>query len=188
MSKAHFVNLFDFLRIFYTVYKDISRRKGMNMKHLAWHETLDLHELVAFQSVGVFKLKKGLADIQDPTLRSLYLTAIKAMESNLKELLGFYPMAPTGYRKGNMLPESGMFAGDLLVLAKTAVRNYAIAITETATPMLREVLVKQLNAAIQLHAMVYYYMYEKGLYPSYNLDQLLMNDVNLANTALGMPY
>lgn len=26
--------------------------------HLAWHETLDLHELVAFQAIGLIELKK----------------------------------------------------------------------------------------------------------------------------------
>jgi spore coat protein F len=28
--------------------------------HLAWHETLEIHELVAFQVIGLFKLKKQL--------------------------------------------------------------------------------------------------------------------------------
>jgi spore coat protein F len=158
------------------------------MNHLAWHETLDLHELVAFQSIGVFKLKKGLKEVKDPALRTLYVTTIQAMESNLHELLQFYPLAPSESRKGKPLPEGGFFAGDLLMLAKTTVRNYAIAITETATPALRAVLVKQINAAIGIHAAVFNYMYERDLYPSYNLEQLLANDVNLARTAMQMPY
>jgi len=157
-------------------------------QHLAWHETLEVHELVAFQSMGLFKLKKLLPEIQDPSVKSLYVTTIQAMEGNLRELLAFYPMAPTAERKGHMLPEAGFFAGDLLMLAKTTVRNYAIAVTETATPALRAVLVKQLNAAIQLHATIYNFMYARGLYPSYDLNQLLANDVNLANTALQMGY
>lgn len=160
----------------------------MEHNHLAWHETLDLHELVAFQSIGAVKLKKGLKDIKDPTLRALYVKSIQAMESNLVELLYFYPMAPSPQRKGPILPVEAVAAGDLLMLAKTTVRYYAVAITETATPQLRDVLVKQLNTAIYLHAGVYHYMYDRGLYPSYDLDQLLMTDVNLANTALQMPY
>lgn len=82
----------------YTAYIDIAPyyREGFVTAafHLAWHETLDMHELVAFQTIGLIKLKR---------------------------------------------------AGDLLGMAKTLVRNYAIAITETATPKLREVLQKQIN-------------------------------------------
>lgn len=33
-------------------------RKTTYPSHLAWHETLDLHELVAFQTIGLMKLKK----------------------------------------------------------------------------------------------------------------------------------
>lgn len=66
------------------------------------------------------------------------------------------------------------------------VRSYAIAVTETATPSLREVLTKQLVAGIQLHANVFYFMLQRGYYPSYNLDQLLANDVQNAQKALSM--
>jgi spore coat protein F len=55
-------------------------------------------------------------------------------------------------------PETGFIAGDLLGMPKTMVRSYAIAVTETATPTLREVLTKQLVAGIQLHANVFYFM------------------------------
>ena len=37
-------------------------------KILAWHETLEMHELVAFQSIGLMKLKIGLNNIQDSNL------------------------------------------------------------------------------------------------------------------------
>jgi spore coat protein F len=85
--------------------------------------------------------------------------------------LQFYPYAPNvqpSYRE-----DAGFYAGDLLGLAKTTVRSYAIDITETATPRLREVLTRQLNAAILLHANVFNYMYKRGYYPSYNLNKLL---------------
>jgi spore coat protein F len=75
----------------------------------------------------------------------------------------------------------------LLGLGKTSVRNYAIAITETATPELRMVLVKQLNGAIKMHEQVYNFMYAKGLYPSYDLEKLLQNDVKNAHKALSKP-
>jgi spore coat protein F len=154
--------------------------------HLAWHETLDLHELVAFQAIGLIKLKKSVRKISDQTLQTLYIQAINAIEKNLQELLQFYPYAPGDQTYQRQ--DTGFYAGDLLGLAKTTVRNYAIAITETATPQLREVLTRQLNGAIELHGQVYYYMYEHGYYPSYDLPKLLANDVQNAQKALKMQY
>ncbi|GGF15176.1 spore coat protein F [Halobacillus andaensis] len=121
--------------------------------HLAWHETMEIHKLVAFQSIGIMKLKKACKDKNDPTLRNLYQQATTGLTKNLQELLAFYPMAPVPmedhYR--NELP---FYAGDLLALFKTGVRNYAIAITETATPALRNVLKKHLSNVIDTHAAV----------------------------------
>ncbi|MGO4274340.1 spore coat protein [Paenibacillus sp. TAF58] len=132
-----------------------------------------MHELVAFQTNGLMKLKKTVNDVNDPDLRKLYIQSIQAVEGNLRELLNFYPKAPNPSmpRKSEMQePETGFFAGDLLGMAKTMVRNYSIAVTETATPNLREVLTKQLVAGIQLHANVFYFMLQRGFYPAYNLD------------------
>ncbi|MDC2941475.1 spore coat protein [Bacillus cereus] len=143
---------------------------------LAWHETLDLHELVAFQANGLIKLKKSVRNVPDQALQSLYIKAINVIQNNLQELVQFYPYAP------------GFYAGDLLGLAKTSVRNYAIAITETATPRLREVLTRQINGAIQLHAQVFNFMYERGYYPAYDLKQLLKNDVQNVQKAIQMQY
>lgn len=155
-------------------------------KQLAWHETLEIHELVAFQSIGLMKLKKAYPDINDPALKGLYNQAIQGLSTNIQELLKFYPLAPRTSGEDDDIRDDLLpfYAGDLLALFKTGVRNYSIAITETATPALRSVLKQQLMAAIDMHAKVYAFMYGKGLYPSYQLDQLLQNDVNLANKAL----
>ncbi|WP_202081581.1 spore coat protein [Caldalkalibacillus salinus] len=155
--------------------------------HLAWHETLELHELLAFQSVGVFKLKNSIAQVRDPQLRQLYQAAIQAMSQNLQELLPFVSLAPRQDER-HKFDDTGFFAGDLLALAKTLVRNYAIAITETATPQLREVLTKQLLGAIQLHEQAFLYMCERSYYPAYDLEALLANDVKNATMALELPY
>ncbi|MCY8235446.1 spore coat protein [Priestia endophytica] len=152
---------------------------------LAWHETLELHELVAFSSIGLMKLKKAIGKIQCPTLKNIYSQSICELEVNIKELLQFYPLTPRD--EGDMRDMDKVFyAGDLLAFSKAAVRNYAVAITETATPKLRKVLAKQLRLAIKCHARIYQYMYERGYYPSYNLEKLLNNDINLANKALSM--
>lgn len=155
--------------------------------HLAWHETLEIHELVAFQSLGLMKLKKVLPEIDCPELRNLYQQTINGLSQNLRELLEFYPMAPRPGRDGDerndMIP---FYAGALLALAKTSVRNYSIAITETATPALRQVLTQQLIKAIDIHANVFNYMYRRSDYPSYDLKRLLEGDVELASKALSM--
>ncbi|AEI43955.1 spore coat protein [Paenibacillus mucilaginosus] len=153
--------------------------------HLAWHETLELHELVAFQSAQLVSFKKKLPTLQDPGLRALYTEAVASLTKNLTELLAFYPKAPSAHRdsKGDVeLPD--VESAQLLGIMKTAVRNYAIAITETATPQLRDTFVRHLNAAIALHAKVFAFMYERGYYPAYNLDQLLAGDVKNATRAI----
>jgi spore coat protein F len=153
---------------------------------LAWHESLELHELVAFQSIGLMKLKMGLKKIQDATLRGVYQQTIKEIEMSLQELLQFYPSAPHPGPSSEYRITDSFLAGDLLVFAKTTVRNYGVAITETATPALRKVLKKQLNTAIDSHERIFNYMYGKGLYPSYDLNKLLQHDVELAKNALSM--
>lgn len=160
----------------------------MNYYHprLAWHETLEMHELVAFQSVGLMKLKMGLKNIQDGLLQNIYLQTILELEMNLKELLQFYPFAPHPGRTSEYRIMDSFLAGDLLAFSKAAVRNYGVAITETATPALRKVLRKHLNKAIYSHERIYNYMHRNGLYPSYNLNKLLQNDINLAKSAISM--
>ncbi|MGG6313390.1 spore coat protein [Paenibacillus macerans] len=146
---------------------------------------MELHELVAFQSTHLAVFKKKLPTIQDPALKNLYAETIKALEQNLRELLKFYPMAPSMPR--NAGPDmTAVEAATLLGFLKTAVRSYAIAITETATPQLRETFQKQLLGAISLHAKVFHFMHQHGHYPAYNLEQLLAHDVKMANSALMM--
>jgi spore coat protein F len=152
--------------------------------HLAWHETLELHELVAYQSNQLTALKMFAPDVKNAKLHLLYQEAIACIENNLKELLGFYPQAPSGSRASSGSDMTPFYAGFLLAFAKTAVRNYGIAITETATPQVRATLQKQLNQAIELHAKAYAFMHENGLYPSYDLNLLLANDVKIAQQAI----
>jgi spore coat protein F len=161
----------------------------MDQKHqqtLAWHETLEMHELVAFQAIGLMKIKMGLKSVQDKSLQGIYLQTIKELEMNLNELLQFYPSAPHPGPSSEYRITDSFLAGDLLSFSKTAVRNYGVAITETATPALRKVLQKQLNQAVAGHERIYNYMYQNGLYPSYDLNRLLQNDIMLAKNALSM--
>ncbi|KTD85759.1 spore coat protein [Paenibacillus etheri] len=156
-------------------------------QHLAWHETLELHELTAFQSNQLMLFKMVLNDVKNPQLHALYVETINSIEHNLKELLQYYPLAPEGTRNNSKVMDlTPFYAGLLLGFAKTAVRSYAIGITETATPQLRETLQKQLNAAIQLHGKIFYFMLERGFYASYDLPKLLSNDIVTANKAISL--
>ncbi|MBU9712855.1 spore coat protein [Evansella tamaricis] len=159
----------------------------MHKEHLAWHETLEIHELVAFQANGLMKVKMSFPDIRNVELKKIYQKAIKGMSKNLQELLEFFPDMPRDESRGetdrNLTP---FYAGDLLGLAKATVRNYAIAITETATPEVRKVLKKQLNDCIDLHAQIFEFMEKSNYYPAYNLEELLANDMKNAKKALSM--
>lgn len=54
--------------------------------HLAWHETLDMHELLAFQAIGLIKVKKAFPEVTDPALKNLYTQAIEGLSKNIREL------------------------------------------------------------------------------------------------------
>jgi spore coat protein F len=159
----------------------------MAQRALAWHESLELHELTVIKTIGLMKLKKGINQIKEPGLRQVYEQTIKDLELTLGELLQFYPHTPKpGESEQFRSSDIAFYAGDLLAFSKFEVRAYAIAITETATPILRDILQKHLNMAIQCHERIFNYMYKKGLYPSYDLNQLFQNDVFLAQKALKM--
>ena len=155
---------------------------------LAYHETLELHELVAFQSNALLGLKMKVKDVSDQELKNLYVTVIKVMERYIKELLQFFPRAPQREEEERDRQETGFYAGNLLGLTKNLIRNYAIAITETATPVLKKTLTNQLNGFIDLHSQIFNYMAKHDMYPAYNLSALIKNDVNNANKALAKKY
>lgn len=154
---------------------------------MAWHETMELHELVAFQSNALMTLKKVCREIRDPRLSYLYEKAIHTIKKNLHELLPFYSATPY-ISQYNHHHNTAHQAGNLLGISKTAVRNYGNAITEVATPALRRVLTRQLHRFILLHAKVFHYMQHHSYYPAYDLDRLLYQDQMNAERALRMPY
>lgn len=77
-----------------------------------------------------------------------------------------------------------IIATDYLVSAKSAVRNYAAAITETATPELKEVLREQLTAAIQTHAIITNYMIAKEYYHPHEWREQMQVDLTATETAI----
>ena len=77
-----------------------------------------------------------------------------------------------------------VIATDFLISAKSAVRNYSIALTETTSQEVRTVLRKQLNDAIATHETISNYMMKKGYYNAYDLQEQYKVDMQTTETAL----
>lgn len=71
-----------------------------------------------------------------------------------------------------------------LLLAKTGVRNCAMALTEAATPEVREIFVSQLKTAINLHEEITNLMIRKGWFHPYNLNEQFALDIKSSQTAV----
>ncbi|PDZ08028.1 spore coat protein [Bacillus pseudomycoides] len=79
-----------------------------------------------------------------------------------------------------------VIATDLLLGAKTAVRNYAYVITEVTSNQTREVLRQHLQDAIDAHKQVSQYMIDKGYYHPTNVQEQLQVDLATTQTALNV--
>jgi similar to spore coat protein len=78
-------------------------------------------------------------------------------------------------------------AMDLLISAKSGVHNYAMAITEAASPEVRGVLMKQLEEAIDSYETIASYAMQKGLYHPRDVNRQLQLDLQNMQTAMGLP-
>lgn len=79
-----------------------------------------------------------------------------------------------------------LIATDFLLSAKSAVRNYSIALTEATTPELRLTLRNHLNAAIITHEKIFNYMLNKGYYNAYDIAEQYKIDMQTTDTALNL--
>lgn len=79
-----------------------------------------------------------------------------------------------------------IIATDFLMAAKSGVWNYAVAISETATPEVREVLRRHLDNAIDTHEKILNFMVEKGYYNVYDPQEQLKMDITNADTVLSL--
>ncbi|NIK76492.1 hypothetical protein FHS15_001617 [Paenibacillus castaneae] len=80
-----------------------------------------------------------------------------------------------------------VIAMDFLINAKSAIRNYAMAVTECATPEIKTILVKQLEEAIDTHEMITSYMMQRGLYHPYNVNEQIQLDLQNIQIAMNIP-
>jgi similar to spore coat protein len=96
------------------------------------------------------------------------------MNSFIEKLTGMAPLTDQ------------VIATDLLMASKTAVRNYSLAITETATPEIRQTLINHLEDAIDTHRKLSKYMMEKGFYHPQDTQKQLEVDLRAAETAMSL--
>ncbi|AZK48220.1 spore coat protein [Paenibacillus lentus] len=80
-----------------------------------------------------------------------------------------------------------VIASDLLISAKSGIKNYAAALSEAATPEVRNILCDQLNKAVSLHEQIFNYMKVNGYYNAYDPDQQIQMDIQNADKALSLP-
>lgn len=78
-------------------------------------------------------------------------------------------------------------AMDLLIAAKSGVRNYAMAVTESGTPEIKEMLTRHLIEALDMHEHISLYMEEKGWYHTWDTKEQINLDLNNIDTALNLP-
>ncbi|ANY72448.1 spore coat protein [Paenibacillus ihbetae] len=78
-------------------------------------------------------------------------------------------------------------ATDFLISAKSGIHNYAVALTETASPEIKAVLRQHLQEAIDTHEQIIHYMIRKGYYHPYHIQEQLSLDLQTAQTALNLP-
>ncbi|MNK62553.1 Spore coat protein F precursor [compost metagenome] len=76
------------------------------------------------------------------------------------------------------------FAMDFLIRAKEGVRNYAIALTETASPEARAILRDQMYEGLELHDEIAKLMISKKWFHPYKLDAQYNLDMTSAKTTL----
>jgi similar to spore coat protein len=80
-----------------------------------------------------------------------------------------------------------MIATDLLISAKSGIRNYSMAITETRHPEIKEIFVRHLNEALDLHEQLSSYMAEKGWYHAWDPKEQVNLNLQNIHTAVNLP-
>lgn len=80
-----------------------------------------------------------------------------------------------------------MIAMDLLIAAKSGIRNYSFAVTESGTPEVKEILTRHLVEALDMHEQISSYIVEKGWYHAWDMNEQINLELNNINTALNLP-
>lgn len=90
----------------------------------------------------------------------------------------------------NLMGMGGMteqvIATDFLLAAKNGVRNYALAVSEAATPVVKDILRRHLFAAIETHEKIMQFMIDKGYYEVYDPSRQIDIDMKAADTVINL--
>ncbi|MCM3160836.1 spore coat protein [Metabacillus litoralis] len=78
-------------------------------------------------------------------------------------------------------------AMDLLISAKSGVRNYAMALTESGTPEIKHTLTRHLEEALDMHERISNYMMEKGWYHAFDTNEQIQLNLKNMETAMKLP-
>ncbi len=90
------------------------------------------------------------------------------------------------YAEGMPKMADASFAMDFLLSVKTSIRYYSVALTETASPELRDALYRQMDQALDLHEELSELMKQKGwLYPN-DVEKQIELDLKSADMALAI--
>jgi len=79
-----------------------------------------------------------------------------------------------------------VIATDFLLASKAAIKNYAAALAETASPEVRDALRRQFDVAVGTHERITNYMMNKGYYHAYNPEEQIRVDMKAADTVMGL--
>ena len=79
-----------------------------------------------------------------------------------------------------------VIATDLLISTKSAIKNYAAAISEINSPQLTQTLRKQLDDTINLHQKISTYMMQRGYYNAYDPPAQISMDREASDTVLNI--
>ncbi|MFC3420094.1 spore coat protein [Salinicoccus hispanicus] len=73
--------------------------------------------------------------------------------------------------KNSGLKTDELIATELLVSSKATVRAYAVALTETVNPEIRDMLKRQMTQALNQHARITDYMVANGMHHPFDLEK-----------------
>lgn len=79
-----------------------------------------------------------------------------------------------------------VIATDLLIASKNGIKGYGAALSEAATPEVRNILCDQLSKAVNLHEQIFGYMKDNGYYNAYDPEQQIQMDIQNADKALSL--
>lgn len=80
--------------------------------------------------------------------------------------------------------DDAMIAADFLLAAKTGMKNYAAALSETVSPEVHDVLKRHFDTAVNTHVAITNYMMRNGYYHAFDPEEQFIMDERAAERVL----